>query len=184
MSSSRGKLAVEALTRAKVAPAKNAKKREQQILELEEMVSSLEKGSSSLNQRATTLAALAVAALGAFGIFASRLDSIGNEVLQIVIAGLLVVTSLALLVAASFALWSVRPAGWWSENFADRAEDVMAGQMGERRRLDHLSRTAKVQLQRNNEKARRMKQAYDASAVALVAATSAVVTILLDSFLG
>lgn len=180
MGSSMGQLAVELLKRVEISLARSTEERSRQLGELENMVAELEQGSSSLNQRATTLSTLAVAALGTFGVFAAQLDSITMRGLAIATAVLLGAASFALLFAAWFALRSVRPAGKWSDNFAVRAEAVAKGEMGDRRRLEHLVRTVQSQLERNNTKARSMKLANDCAAGAVVAATAAVIPVLVD----
>lgn len=180
---SSGELAVEILQHVRSTSARSSEERKEQLRELEEMVKTLEGGSSSLNQRATTLAALAVAALGAFGIFASRISSVQMGGMAIAAGSLLGIASLALLVTAGFALWSARPGGKWSENFASRAEVVIEGRMEFKIHLDHLVETVKLQLKRNHNKARRMKRAYDSSAIALVTGTSSVIVVLVDALI-
>jgi hypothetical protein len=155
-----------------------------QLGELEGMVATLEQGSTSLNQRATTLASLAVAALGAFGVFASRIGEIGIRGLEISAAALLAVAALALLIGAWYALLSVQPGGKWSDNFAKRAKTVARGQMERSLLLDHLVETVEMQLERNTGKAVRMKKSYRWTAFALLTATGAVMVVLVDAGIG
>jgi hypothetical protein len=165
------------------AAARKRKERVRQLEELEGMVAVLEQGSASLNQRATTLSSLAAAALGAFGIFASQVGSVELGGLKIAAAALLTLAALALLAGAYYALSSVRPAGRWSDNFARRAEVVAKGDMRASLRLEYLVETVQMQLERNNSKAMLMKKSYQWAAFALLAATSAVIVVLVDVML-
>jgi len=178
MSDRDGKQAIERLQHVELIPAKTRKERGLQLKELEKMVGALGRGSNSLNQRATTLAALAAAALGAFGVFSSRIEEIDPLGLLIATAALVGVASLALVIAAAFALKAVRPAGKWTATFATRVESVAAGEMKVDLRRRQLLTTVKSQLERNYSKARAMKWSYRFTGVALVAATLAVLTAL------
>jgi uncharacterized protein involved in cysteine biosynthesis len=145
------------------------------------MIKALGQGSGSLNQRATTLAALAVAALGAFGIFSAQIGEIDPSGLSIAAAVLVGIAGVALLGAAIFALASVLPAGKWTATFADRVETVARGQLDTDLRCRHLLRAVKAQLERNYQKATLMKKAYGLTGVALLAATLAVVAALVGA---
>jgi hypothetical protein len=174
-------LAVAQLRQA-TSPAKlGRRKRKRQLRELRRLATLLDQGSVSLNQRATTLAALAVAALGAFGVFATRFGEIDDEGLRIAAAALLAVASFSLLAAALLALWSARPAGRWTVHFAVGAEGVVDATATPAEMADHLTKTIQVQLERNKDKAKLMKRASTCSSVALVAATLAVIGVALDA---
>lgn len=145
------------------------------------MVKALGQGSGSLNQRATTLAALAVAALGAFGIFSAQVGKIDPSGLSIAVAVLIGISGFALFLAAVFALVSVHPSGRWTATFAARVETVAAGQLETTLRSRHQLRAVKMQLARNYQKAMLMKRAYWLTGLALLAATLAVMTVLVGA---
>jgi hypothetical protein len=159
-----------------LARSKQGKKR--QLEELEKMIEALAQGSGSLNQRATTLAALAAAALGAFGVFSAQMDEITPSGLSIAAAVLVGVSSIALLAGAGFALKSVRPWGRWTANFAANVESVAKGEMGLELRCLYLLRAVKTQLERNHMKATVMRRAYLLTGVALMSATASVIVVL------
>lgn len=138
------------------------------------MVKALGEGSGSLNQRATTLAALAVAALGAFGIFSAQIGEIDPQGLSIAAASLVGIAGFALLAASLFALTSVLPSGRWTATFAARVETVAEGRLDTNLRSRHLLKAVKMQLARNYQKATHMKRAYWLTGIALLAATMAV----------
>jgi len=145
------------------------------------MDQALGQGSGSLNQRATTLAALAVAALGAFGIFSAQIGEIDPSGLSIAVAVLIGIAGFALFLAAVFALASVLPSGRWTAIFAARVETVAEGQLDTTLRSRHLLRAVKMQLERNYQKATLMKKAYWLTGIALLAATLAVITALVGA---
>jgi len=145
------------------------------------MVKALGQGSGSLNQRATTLGALAAAALGAFGIFSNQIGGLHPSGLSIAAAILVGTAAFALLAAAGTALASVLPSGKWTATFAARVEMVAEGQLSTDLRSRHLLRAVKMQLERNYQKATLMKKAYWLTGVALVAATLAVITTLIGA---
>lgn len=145
------------------------------------MVDALAQGSGSLNQRATTLAALAVAALGAFGVFSAQIGKIDPPGLSIAVAALVGIAGFALFLAAVFALASVLPSGRWTATFAARVETVAEGQLDTTLRSRHLLRAVKMQLARNYQKATLMKKAYWLTGIALLAATLAVLTALVGA---
>ena len=179
-----GRFGIELLKRAGTCAGRRSQEQARQLVELEDMVATLEQGSTSLNQRATTLASLAVAALGAFGVFASQIGKIGIRGLEIAAAALLAVAALALLIGAWYALLSVQPGGKWSDNFAKRMKTVVRGQMETGLRLDHLIETVEMQLERNTAKAVRMKKSYRWTAFALLTASCAVLVVLVDVGIG
>lgn len=160
------------------------KARKRQLCELQRLTALLEQGSISLNQRATTLSALAVAALGAFGAFATRLGDIHSQGLTIATSALLVVASLALLAAALFALYSARPGGKWSENFAIGAKAAIEGVTDGPVQAEHLKTTIQMQLGRNGRKAELMKHAYFWSTIAVIAVALAVTVVGVDAAVG
>lgn len=162
-------------------PADTKGKRKKQESELEKMIKALGQGSGSLNQRATTLAALAVAALGAFGVFSAQVGKIDPSGLSIAVAGSIGIAGFALLVAAGFALAAVLPAGKWTATFAARVETVAEGKLDTELHSRHLLQAVKDQLERNYQKATLMKKAYWFTAVALLAATLAVVAALVGA---
>jgi len=176
-----GKQAIERLRQVELTPAETEKGKKQQLGELEKMIKALGQGSGSLNQRATTLAALAVAALGAFGVFSAHIGDINPSGLKIAAAALVGTAGVALLAAATFALASVLPGGRWTATFADRVETVAEGKLDTDLRCRHLLRAIKAQLERNYQKATLMKKAYWLTGVALVAATLAVITALIGA---
>jgi len=145
------------------------------------MVKALGEGSSSLNQRATTLAALAAAALGAFGVFSSQVGDIDPQWLSIVAATFVGIAAVTLVAAAGFALASVLPGGKWTATFAARVESVAEGKLDPKLHSRHLLRATKEQLERNYQKATLMKKAYWLTGIALVAATVAVMAALVGA---
>lgn len=147
------------------------------------MVQALGQGSGSLNQRATTLAALAVAALGAFGIFSAQIGQIDPPGLSIAVAVLIGIAGFALFLAALFAMASALPSGRWTATFAARVETVAEGKLDMTLHSRHLPRAVKMQLARNYQKATLMKKAYWLTGIALLAATLAVITALVGAII-
>lgn len=153
-----------------------------QFDELQRLANDLGGGSSSLNQRATTLAGLAATALGALGVFANRLAEGGLPAGVLTAAGaLLIAAALALVMAALLSIASVIPTPGWSATFANWAHEVAAGRLTKEARLTHLDLTIKRQLARNQTKAHRMYWAYVALAVALTTTALAVALITADA---
>jgi len=173
-------LAVAQLTQAKLGDLKGSERR-RQVKELLRLTGLLEQGSVSLNQRATTLAALAVAALGAFGAFATRLSEIHSLGMTIAAAALLTAATVALLAAALFALRSARPGGKWSDNFAAWSRTAIEQPPDRDALAEHLASTIKMQLRRNRDKAELMKHAYRSSTLAVIAAALAVTVVAVDA---
>jgi hypothetical protein len=172
---------IERLAEAEPPKSLTSAERKDQLRELRHLVEQLEQGSASLNQRATTLAALGVAALGVFGAFATRLGGLHYEVLTILTAAALAIGSLALVRAALYALDSVRPGGDWSRNFADRARVSIETPTDDAAQATHLVEAIKVQLDRNRYKAATMRRANFYSSMALVAVTAAVLIVGVDA---
>jgi hypothetical protein len=172
---------IERLAAAEPPKSLTPAERQVQLRELRHLAEQLEQGSASLNQRATTLAALGVAALGVFGAFATRLGGLHDEVLTILTAAALAIGSLALVRAALYALDSVRPGGNWSRNFADRARVSIEAPTDGAAQATHLVKAIKTQLERNKYKADTMRCANFYSSVALVAVTVAVLFVGVDT---
>ncbi|MFL5872218.1 MAG: hypothetical protein ACJ75T_01910 [Solirubrobacterales bacterium] len=149
-----------------------------QIAELRRLAAVLETGSSSLNQRATTLAGLAVAGIGTFGLFAGKLAEIHGADARELVAIALVAASVFLAISAGFALLAVLPGGKWGRSFAEEAQPVIQGELGQRGQKS--AAMVKSQLKRNSEKAIRMRWAYRSTAVALIAVVVAVVAVALQ----
>jgi len=152
---------------------------EVQIAELRRLAAVLETGSSSLNQRATTLAGLAVAGIGTFGLFAGKLAEIHGADAREVVAIALVAASVFLAISAGCALLTVLPGGKWGPSFAEEAQPVIQGDLGQRGQKS--AAMVKSQLKRNSEKAIRMRWAYRSTAVALIAVVVAVVAVALQA---
>ena len=176
MASTEGDKALLRLEDAQPNLARGVKARRIQLGELKHLAEVLDKGSISLNQRATTLAALAVAALAAFGVFASRLGQAHPHGLAVASAALVAIAGISLAIAAVLALLAAAPGSnsEWSKNFATWATCVIEGSMSKQEQLEHFSREIPRQLRRNKRKAVRMRRAYRCSLGAVVSATLAV----------
>ena len=182
MALTEGEKALQRLEKAQRNLAHEPETRRLQLAELKHLAEVLDKGSVSLNQRATTLAALAVAALGAFGVFGSRLGQAHPHRLAIASAAFLAIATIALAIAAVLALLAAAPGSnsEWSTNFATRAARVLEGSMSDTGQLDHFAVEITRQLVRNKKKAVRMRRAYRCSLVAIVSASLAVGVVVLS----
>jgi formate hydrogenlyase subunit 3/multisubunit Na+/H+ antiporter MnhD subunit len=168
---------VSTFAAAKFETADDPKAQLEELIRLEEVV---EKGSASLNQRATTLGALAVAALGAFGIFAGKIGELEeSHQAKVLVAIALAVASIALFLAAAMALWAARPSRDWVQRFGKAHRPVVRGDLSDRG--ERVAVAVKGQLLRNKAKAGRMSWAYGAIALALVAVTFAVVVVAVNA---
>ncbi len=148
---------------------------DEQLNEMRRLAAVLEAGSSSLNQRATTLAGLAVAGLGTFGLFAGKLNEVHGADARQIVAIALAVASFSLAIGAGFALFAVFPGGRWAVVFSAEAKPLIEGDLT--KRGEATAAMVKMQLARNSEKAVWMKRAYGATAVALIAVFVAVVSV-------
>ncbi|MCW2979911.1 MAG: hypothetical protein JWO14_1638 [Solirubrobacterales bacterium] len=147
----------------------------QELIRLSEI---LEQGSSSLNQRATTLAALTVTALGAFGVFAGKIHELHGGITKAFVAVALVDASLALVLSAGIGLLAVAPGSDWREKFEAESRPILAGRLD--KRVETLRERVTKQTERNSWKANRMKVSYLLTSVALVAAAAAVVAVAIS----
>jgi hypothetical protein len=151
-----------------------------QFAELERLQAVLDNGSTSLNHRATTLAGLAVAALGAVGIFATRLADVEPNLLTRLAAISLIVSAIGLILTTIEALRAASPECMWANAFSEWATSVIGGYMTREARLLHLEGAIKHQLGRNQGKVGRMKRAYDGCRVAILGVAIAVVLTAAD----
>jgi hypothetical protein len=149
-----------------------------EVRELVRLSEILEKGSSSLNQRATTLAALTVAALGAFGVFAGKIHELDGGNTQGFVAIALIVASSALALSAGVGLWAVVPRNDWKEKFEAESQPIVKGDLN--KRIETLRSRVTNQTVRNSWKAGRMKVSYLLTGIALVAAAAAVVAVAIS----
>jgi hypothetical protein len=162
---------------AEFRAAPDPKAQVEELIRLEEVV---ENGTASLNQRATTLGALAVAALGAFGVFAGKISELDeSHQAKVLVAIGIAVASVALFIAAALALWSARPSRNWVQRFAKVNRPVVRGDLSDRG--ERVTLAVKGQLLRNRSKAGLMTWAYGAITVALVAVTFAVVVVAVNA---
>jgi hypothetical protein len=148
---------------------------EVQIMELRRLSTVLEAGSSSLNQRATTLAGLAVAGIGTFGLFAGKLAEVDGAHGRHIVAYALVAATVFLALGAAFALVAVLPGGKWGQSFAEEAKPLIEGKLNQRG--EKSAAMVAMQLKRNSGKAVWMKRAYRSTGLALIAIVVAVVAV-------
>jgi hypothetical protein len=147
----------------------------QELIRLSEI---LEQGSASLNQRATTLAALTVAALGLFGVFAGKIHGLHGGITRGFVAVALIDATLALVLSAFVNLLAIVPRGDWREKFEAESRPILAGRLD--KRVQTLRARVTNQAERNRWKADRMKVSYLLTSVALVAVATAVVAVTIS----
>jgi len=156
-----------------------------QLQALERLVEELDRGSASLNQRATTAATISVAAIGALGVFGTQLPGLEAASCVRVASGIFVgIAAVAMVFAAVGAMSGAAPKRkGWGPIFIKRAAQILDGSAPDIEWLRSYKEALVHQYARNAGKAMRMRWVYRITTVAAGCSSVAVLIALVGAAL-